>query len=240
MDYETYLGINPETGRNIKLDSAFFEYVNMRLSAFGAPVFGSESSYPLLKLAEPLIENYREFARRNSANLCPTDLRIMNFLRGFLAETLDEREVLPSLPWAFCLERNGVARALSMPADRDYYENSYVKSYKIKQGVLHNPKNDRRTTKGVFHVVEGGLPVPDDKKSVPKLVFKNLLKAALDAPEELLELPFTSTQKEKAKIWVSLFMRPIVCPRVPNGSPEKSMEIRFFAPGGLVSNLDFT
>lgn len=240
MDYETYLGINPETGRNIKLDSAFFEYVNMRLSAFGAPVFGSESSYPLLKLAEPLIENYREFARRNSANLCPTDLRIMNFLRGFLAETLDEREVLPSLPWAFCLERNGVARALSMSADRDYYENSYVKSYKIKQGVLHNPKNDRRTTKGVFHVVEGGLPVPDDKKSVPKLVFKNLLKAALDAPEELLELPFTSTQKEKAKIWVSLFMRPIVCPRVPNGSPEKSMEIRFFAPGGLVSNLDFT
>ena len=240
MDYKTYLGIDPETGGNINLDAAFFEYVNMRLSAFGAPVFGSEKSYPLLNLAEPLIANYREFVKRNSGFLCPTDLRITKFLGKFLADTLQEREALPQLPLAFCLERIGVARALSLPPDRDFYSNSCVHSYKVKQGVLHNPKNDRRTTKGVFHIVEGGLPIPDDKKSVPKLVFKNLLAAALNPPDELLELPFTSTQSQKAKIWVSLFMRPTVCPRVPNGSPEKRMEIRFFAPGGLVSNLDFT
>jgi hypothetical protein len=38
---------------------------------------------------------------------------------------------------------------------------------------------------------------------------------------------------------VSLLLRPIVCPEVPGVCPEKSMEIRFFAPGSLVSNLDF-
>jgi len=31
----------------------------------------------------------------------------------------------------------------------------------------------------------------------------------------------------------------LVCPEVPGVRPEKRMEIRFFAPGGLVSNLDF-
>ncbi len=38
---------------------------------------------------------------------------------------------------------------------------------------------------------------------------------------------------------VSLLMRPLVCPEVPGVSCEKRMEVRFFAPGGLVSNLDF-
>ncbi len=37
------------------------------------------------------------------------------------------------------------------------------------QGVLHNPKNDKRTTAGVFHVADGGLPVSHDKKCVPKV-----------------------------------------------------------------------
>ena len=30
----------------------------------------------------------------------------------------------------------------------------------MKQGVLHNPRSDRRTTQGIFHIVEGGLPIP--------------------------------------------------------------------------------
>ena len=38
---------------------------------------------------------------------------------------------------------------------------------------------------------------------------------------------------------VSLLLRPVVCPEVPGVTPEKSMEMRFFAPGNLVSNLDF-
>ena len=37
----------------------------------------------------------------------------------------------------------------------------------------------------------------------------------------------------------SLHQRPIVCPAVPGVGVQKSMEVRFFAPGGLVSNLDF-
>ncbi|MEQ9067438.1 MAG: hypothetical protein RLO18_11970, partial [Gimesia chilikensis] len=39
--------------------------------------------------------------------------------------------------------------------------------------------------------------------------------------------------------WASLLLRPIVCPEVKGVTPEKRMEVRFFAPGTLVSNLDF-
>ena len=55
----------------------------------------------------------------------------------------------------------------------------------------------------------------------------------------MLRLPFTSAQEKQAECFVSLLLRPIVCPEVPGFMPEKSMEIRFLAPGSLVSNLDF-
>ncbi|MBK8576234.1 MAG: hypothetical protein IPN90_11350 [Elusimicrobia bacterium] len=112
-------------------------------------------------------------------------------------------------------------------------------TYRVKQGILHNPKSDRRTTAGVFHVAEGGFPIPWDKKAVPKNVFRNLLGAAVVPPEDYKLLPFTAGQAEKARVWVSLLLRPLVCPAVPGHRTEKRMEIRFFAPGSMVGNLDF-
>jgi hypothetical protein len=137
------------------------------------------------------------------------------------------------------LDSPGLARALSLPPDRDEFVSDIVRSYRLRQGVLHNPASDRRTTQGVFHVTEGGLPVPDDKMAAPKVVFARLLDAALHPPAEMLRLPFTSTQAAQAECFVSLLIRPLVCPGVPGFIDEKSMEVRFFAPGSLVSNLDF-
>ena len=240
MDYRATLGINPDSGENEVGGDALFEYVNMRLSAAGEPVFGDESNYPVLELAKPLLENYREFAKLSSKIYCPSDLRIMEFIESYLEDVMDEREPVPSLPHkTFVLDHFGTARTLSMPPDSDIYQNSVVQSFRVRQGILNNPQNDRRTTSGVFHVAEGGLPIPDDKKAVPKIVFKNMWKKAFEASDDILELPITSTQKNKARTWVSLFLRPIVCPEIPNVSKAKTMEIRFFAPGGLVSNLDF-
>ena len=240
MDYKSALGINPHTGANEPGGKPLFEYVNMRLAAAGLPVFGCENDYPIVELAKPLLENYREFSTHSTKNFCPADSRIMDFLKTYLADTLGERESVPELPHkTFVLDRFGTARMLSLPPDCDSHKSALVSSYRVRQGILNNPYNDRRTTAGVFHVAEGGLPVPADKKAVPKAVFKNLWAHVFDAPEEMLELPFTSTQKQKAKTWVSLYLRPTVCPAIPNGDGEKAMEIRFFAPGSLVCNLDF-
>ena len=114
-----------------------------------------------------------------------------------------------------------------------------MSSYRLDNGVLHNPVNDRRTTQGVFHVAEGGLPIPADKLRVPLVAYLRLLEEALRPPAELLRLPFTANWPEPVETMVSLLLRPLVCPAVPKVSPEKRMEVRFFVPGGLVSNLDF-
>jgi hypothetical protein len=113
-----------------------------------------------------------------------------------------------------------------------------VKSYRVAQGVLHNPKSDRRTTQGVFHIAEGGLPIPADKIAVPTNCFAALLEAALNPPADVLTLPYMANEPERPGLFVSLMLRPLVCPAV-GSQPEKTMEIRFFVPGSLVSNLDF-
>jgi hypothetical protein len=84
-----------------------------------------------------------------------------------------------------------------------------------------------------------GLPVPADKVAVPLISYAKLLGAALAPPPDLCRLPFGANWPTPVKAIVSLLLRPLVCPAVPGVSPEKRLEIRFFAPGGLVSNLDF-
>src|SRR5699024_4977974 len=104
----------------------------------------------------------------------------------------------------------GVGRVLSLPPDSDKHRSDILSSYRVRQGVLHNPRSDRRTTKGIFHIADFGLPVPDDKKAVPPAVFGALLRHALTPPRALLELPFTATAPQRAECFVSLLLRPVV------------------------------
>jgi hypothetical protein len=53
----------------------------------------------------------------------------------------------------------------------------------------------------------------------------------LNPPKELLTLPYTSNQEDKAELFVSVLLKPVVSPAVPGLSKEKKMEIRFFAQG---------
>lgn len=221
------------------------QYINLQLAALGQPLFidnsdsGTKfSNARFLALTEGLINSFREKSRLLSDHLSPVDNRIQNFLNDYLKDLQFNKSIrLPNQ--TFVLNQKGLAREMSLPPDGRTFKSKYVSSYRIKQGVLNNPANDKRTTIGTFHIVEGTLPVPLDKKEVSKLAFANLLHAALNAPKELQLLPFTCTQDEKAHVTVSLLMRPVVCPEIPGVLSEKSMEVRFFAPGSFVSNLDF-
>jgi len=237
MDLKKSLGFRTDKQNLVIQDEKVIQYINLKLSALGLPVHEACSDPQLLEVTRPLLSNHRERSRMLSDYACPADSRIQDFLNDTLKAVCPKVPGLPSN--TFILDRQGIARKLSLPPDQDSFISSIVSSYRIKQGILHNPQKDRRTTQGVFHVVEGGLPVPDDKKAVPKKAFARLLEEAFNPPEDLLRLPFTSSQKEEARVFVSLLLRPIVSPEVPGYLPEKTMEIRFFAPGSLVSNLDF-
>lgn len=211
-------------------------YLRLKLRDLGCPVPPDRDDDPLSELMAGLLSLNREKDRLPSSYLCPVDSRLQTFLYDYLQEVM----VPPRLPGrTLVLDRYGLARLLSLPPDRDEYQSDIVETYRLRQGVLHNPKSDRRTTEGIFHVTEGGLPIPDDKRAVPKVVFGNLLRWAFSPPNALLRLPYTSTQLNQAECFVSLLLRPVICPEAPGFVSEKSMEIRFFAPGNLVGNLDF-
>jgi len=213
------------------------EVINAKLWFRGQPIVGEESELALLKSSKHLLANLQEKNRLLAEYHCPADTRIQDFLDRYLADCGCD---IPRLPTnALQLEHHGLSRTLSLPPDKDSYTSEYVESYRIEQGVLHNPRSDRRTTKGVFHIVEGGLPVPNDKKVVPRNVFAALLGRALCPPQSVMEIPFTSSQEERARLFVSLLLRPLVLPGVEGVCEERSLETRFFAPGSLVSNLDF-
>ena len=205
-------------------------YVRLRLAAGGLAYDDGDLS----DLASGLLANYREQARLLLDHRCGADERIEDFLARHLSDLdIPEGRWLPGQ--TLVLDRHGMARELSLPSDGDEYVSEYVRSYRVANGVLHNPRHDRRTTKGTFHVAEGGLPIPADKKAVPKRTFAALLRIGLNPPDDARSLPFDPN----AKCFVSLLLRPLVCPDVPGFSPPQRMETRFFAPGGLVSNLDF-
>jgi hypothetical protein len=210
--------------------------INLRLAQLGLPMPADVQDTVTAKLVAPILARQRELSRRLADRLCAADQRIQNFLDDYLADT----GITPHLPRrTFVLDEPGLARALSLPADADSYASPLLSSYRLANGVLHNPANDRRTTAGVFHVVEGGLPIPDDKIAVPKAVFARLLELAFQPPEVDLVLPFTANRAEPAACFVSLQLRPLVAPAVPGWVREKRMETRFIVPGGLVANLDF-
>ncbi|MDR2907749.1 MAG: hypothetical protein LBU91_07165 [Bacteroidales bacterium] len=230
------LGIPTENQRPIDTND-IRQYIDLQLSALG--LNATDHGIGFQAIAKELITDFRERTRNFKDTLCPADTRIQNFLQTYFASTGLPASALKLPNQTLCLDFYGIARELSLPMEANEYDSEYLKSYRVKQGILHNPRNDRRTTKGVFHVAEGGMPIPYDKKAVPLYTAGYLVSKALSETGDILRLPYTSNSEHPAKSWVSLLLRPTICPEVPGHTREKTMEIRFFAPGSLVSNLDF-
>ena len=228
---------NPQTIHSKGPDEQLFRYINLKLSALGQPVSRSTADPQFLEIAGPLLRNYYQKDQLLGQHLCPADARVQAFLDAYLSDVMPGGA--PRLPaTTFVLDRPGLARVMSLPPTEDSLTSPYLQSYRVAQGILHNPKSDRRTTQGIFHIAEGGFPVPADKIAVPKKTFSLLLASALRPPDDLMTLPFTADQQEQVRLFVTLLLRPLVCPETEADS-AKTMETRFLAPASLVSNLDF-
>jgi len=212
------------------------QYIYMQMAA--SDLVLDEEARQKVELPDGLLATLEEKNRLLAQLKAPIDQRIEAFLASHFSDVpLESSLQLPTT--TLVLGNHGLARQLSLPDGKDHFKNELVSSYRLSNGVLHNPAADRRTTQGTFHVTEGGLPIAGDKRAVPKSVFAKLFHAAVNPPEKQLELPFTLNASSPAKSFVSLLIRPIVSPRVAGYCEYRTMEIRFFAPGGLVSNLDF-
>ena len=121
--------------------------INLRLAQLGLPLPQGYEDTDAARLALPILARQRELSRRLSDRLCAADHRIQAFLDDYLADTGEQ----PQLPRrTLVLDEPGLARELSLPFDGDDFSSPLLSSYRLVNGVLHNPANDRRTTAGVF------------------------------------------------------------------------------------------
>ena len=206
-------------------------YINLRLIAQGLPTAVQPGDSDFTEISSGLLSNYRQKVRLLDQHRCPADQRIEKAIREHFSDQGEAGSNFHLPGKAFVLDRYGMARELSLPANGDKYVSDIVQSYRVSNGVLHNPKHDRRTTKGTFHVVEGSFPIAGDKRAVPRATFLKLYEHAMNPPASLLDLPFTSEMEQKTSTWVSLLIRPLVRPEVPGACAEQRMETRFFCSG---------
>jgi hypothetical protein len=225
-----HCGLSPEGGQSILPDRETAQrIIAIKLASKGfAPPHKENGDADVMNLAGDLFRLYAEQSRLLGSHQCPVDKRIQDFLDDVLSST-GEKVTLPSD--FLTVDRYGLARELSLPQNSDEFHNEEISSYRLKNGVLHNPLNDRRTTKGVFHVADYGLPIPGDKIRVPLIAYARMLKAAFEPPAEHKILPYTSEWEKPVETLVSVYLRPIVCPEVPGKIDEKRLEVRFFVPG---------
>ena len=224
MNLEHTVGLRPDGSVWLPDRHTAARSILLKLAAMGIEIpAAAAGDGDVFQLAGNLFARYREQARLLSDHLCPADRRIQHYIDELQGAAGTVRLPAETL----ILDQYGLARELSLPVDGDRYENELVSSYRLDNGVLHNPVNDRRTTQGVFHVAEGGLPIPADKTRVPLARLLQLLEAALRPPAELLRLPFTANWKRPVETMVS---PPAAAAGLPRGAQGDGRE----APGGPV------
>src|SRR5215212_114669 len=177
-------------------DAQLIAYLNLKLREIGQPSVATPQGDGLAPLVDHFLAVSREKDRALARHLCPVDQRIQNFFYDHL-ESFGGAPRLPAT--TLVLDRPGLATVLSLPPDADKHQSNILASHRVRQGVLHNPRSDRRTTQGIFHIADFGVPVPDDKKAVPAATFGRLLAHALTPPRELQRLPFTATAATPAE-----------------------------------------
>ena len=239
QELQRAVGWKRASSNDLEERQRLYNYIAFQLASAGlSPPSGEIHNDLMPAFSRGIFESLKEKNRLLAEHRAPVDARIESFLNDYFESVLDGN--LMRLPGqSLTLDRHGMARELSLPAGGHKFENSLVKSYRCENGVLNNPRADRRTSAGTFHVVEGPMSIPGDKRAVPKNVFVKLFEAAMNPPPPLLELPYLSESDSSSTTWVSLLLRPLVCPEVLGYCQAKSLETRFFVPGNLVSNLDF-
>src|SRR4051794_10476049 len=107
-------------------------YANLKLASLGQPAYSQLSDSYFLELAGPLLRNHPQKDKLLGGRLRPADTRIQQFLDAYLVNEYPSGA--PHLPPAtLTLDRPGLARVLSLPAQSDSFVSEYVRSYRVAQ-----------------------------------------------------------------------------------------------------------
>ncbi len=133
---------SPAHASDAERERDLVRYINLKLIALGEPPAEEGAQEPFVELARPLLKNYHVRDQMLEGLYCPADQRIQSFLDSYLADVRPGGA--PRLPaHTFVLDRAGLARVMSLPRLSDHFSSPYLDSYRVAQGVLHNPRSDR-------------------------------------------------------------------------------------------------
>src|SRR5476649_1386870 len=122
-------------------------HINVKLALIGCAPVAIKGDDEFAEIVSAMAGQSREKDRLLGNYLCPADQRIQTFLYDYLQDVPVTK--LPTR--TFTLDRAGLARVLSLPIDRNHFSSEIINSYRAANGVLHNPRSDRRTTQGIPH-----------------------------------------------------------------------------------------
>lgn len=128
--------------------------VNLRLALLDLPLSEGDRGGAISGLVSPILARQRERAAGFRIVSAPPIRGFRIFSRNISPIPARQRPRCRDARW--CSIRRGWRGACKLPHDADSFKSPLLSSYRLRNGVLHNPAKDRRTTAGVFHIVEGG------------------------------------------------------------------------------------
>src|SRR5215468_4877484 len=115
-------------------------YISLKLTSLGQPTPHGAPD-PFLRIAGPLLRNFHQKDQLLAHRLSPVDSRIQAYLDAALDDVCPAG--VPRLPSrTLAIDYPGLARELSFPLNAERFSSPYVNSYRVPQGVLHNPSSD--------------------------------------------------------------------------------------------------
>ena len=233
VGWDKILASDPAERQNLR------NYIVLQLAAAGIIAPDDNQSDSMTEYSTGILESLREKNRLLSGYRAPVDSRIESFLHRYFHDIPGGDSLrLPSR--SLTLDRHGMARELSLPVNDNCFKTELVSSYRCLNGVLNNPRADRRTTS--WHVShrhgwhgDSGRQVNGSKKRVRQSVSRG------DVPSGRLDV-FAIHQpirRSREDMGFTLAASVGLSPQWQVYCESKTLETRVFAPGTLVSNLDF-
>ena len=222
MDLERSVGLKADGTVALPERQVAVRLLLLKLAAMGAQIPAQLGDQDALHLAGDLFARYREQSRLLSEHLCPADRRIQQYIDRLVAAAgSTERVRLPAD--TLILDRYGLARELSLPLDGDVWHNELVSSYRARQRRAAQPRerppHHRRGSSTSPRAACRSRRTRWPCRSPPSL--RLLRRRACARRRAAAAAVHRRLARAGARRFVSLLLRPLVCPAVPGVTPEK-------------------
>ena len=239
MELERTVGLRADGAVWLPERRAAVSSILLKLAAMGVRIPAGAGDEDVLHLAGDLFARYREQTRLLSEHLCPADQRIQRYIDGLLAVGGRRR------PRRACRRRRSSSTATAWRAScrcrstRTPGTTSWSRATGSTTACCTTPSTTAARPRASSTSPRAGSRSPRTRLRVPLVAYLRLLRGGA-APAGGAAAPAVHGQLAGAGRDDGLAAAAAArLPRGAQSSPEKRMEVRFFAPGGLVSNLDF-